>query len=372
MLDTKILLSKQARKLNSEYAVYISEVKDKTKQLFGDLTGKNGKLTARYKSVGSILAKLTSKQKDGELILSDNIDNSCKKAINDAYGTRLQLDTLSENEAKTIVENAGMDFKDFTLNLQNCIDNGDIPDAATIEVLETLKEKQTQPVLDRLIEQSHNPEFKITEINNYGDEISSYFTYEQVKKLAYALNNPDFYMITKTKPEENYNTNLAIDNETNEVSENVEMKNPEGEAVGIVTQKGAVKKSGYSSFQVNVEYLFSDNNNGMGELQIRSTKLNEFAEAEHIPYDIRKGKIKKTDKKYAPIYNLIKGMNKESYNNYNKYLTKVYQSIRMQELGLDVKVPELKGEYTYSDGTKIPEEEMQKLEYANLIKCQKS
>ena len=113
--------------------------------------------------------------------------------------------------------------------------------------------------------------------------------------------------------------------------------------------------------------MFKDQSKGFGELQVRSTKLHEFAEAEHIPYDIKKGKITEDETKYAPIFKVIKGMHKDSYKNYNKYLTKVYQALRMQELGLDIKVPELKGSYKYEDGTEIPSHELQKMTYKNLI-----
>ena len=59
-------------------------------------------------------------------------------------------------------------------------------------------------------------------------------------------------------------------------------------------------------------------------------------------------------------------MSDKSFAKYNKYLTSIYQSIRMNELGLNIPMPEINGEYTYKNGKIIPAEELNKLSYSNI------
>ena len=102
----------------------------------------------------------------------------------------------------------------------------------------------------------------------------------------------------------------------------------------VIQSKKAVKPSGYSSSQMNTKHKFDGGKIGNGELQIRGSQVNDFADVEHIPYDIRKGKITRDDTKYSGIYNIIKRMSKKNYNGYNQYLSDVYKTLRMKELGL--------------------------------------
>ena len=364
----EVRISKLADAIQAEIKEHIGEAKDVTDKYFGDLIGETGVITARVKDKDSIISKLENKL---EIVL-DKLDKNescteiCKIALGDGYGTRIQLEPLSNETARETVENAGLDYDSFVADIQDYIKSGkELPENYK-EVITKLKTLHAQPIVDRLIDLSGKDNYKITEINNYGDDITSYFTYGQVKSIAYAINNPDFSIITKADDPDVLNKQTIIDPETGEVS--FSMTNDSGDVVGKLNTENAIKKSGYSSCQFNIEYTFKDNTKGFGELQIRSTKLNKFADAEHIPYDIRKGKIKETDTEYAPIYKLVKGMNKDSYKKYNQYLTSVYQSIRMQELGFeDVKIPDLNGNFYYENGTMIDKNDMAQLTYDNLI-----
>ena len=92
---------------------------------------------------------------------------------------------------------------------------------------------------------------------------------------------------------------------------------------------------------MNVDHKLPDGTTGKGELQIRGTQVNEFADVEHIPYDIKHHKILESDTEYSQIFSLIKDMSGENYKSYNTYLTKVYNWLRLKELGIETAEPSI-------------------------------
>ena len=102
------------------------------------------------------------------------------------------------------------------------------------------------------------------------------------------------------------------------------------------TNSDAIKESGYTSSQFNII-----GKNGLKiEFQYRSSKINDFAEYEHVPYDIRENKETVNAPKYDKIRNILKDKDKMSDDNYKKYynpyLTQVYNYNRRIELGMPV------------------------------------
>ena len=135
------------------------------------------------------------------------------------------------------------------------------------------------------------------------------------------------------------------------------------------------------------------------EWQFRGDKVNEFAEGEHIPYDLRTGKdIIGEHEELRPLYEPLNKMladkidnkpNKNkipnyAYKEYNRYLDDYYTHLRKLELGFEstepqlsdygkvenllknAKTPEEKAEISekYSDGFKFDN----RLAAKNLIK----
>ena len=349
-------LSSNAVELNATYKEHIGEVEAETKSRFSDLkTVKDENITARAKGDKSIFEKLASKFNAQKLTSTDIAD--CSKAIGDAYGTRIQMNSIDTEAAKTTIVKAltgkNIEYNDFVEYVTNVkydeqtkkyvnSNTGIAVDqdlAIRIEsikysILDTLKAEQSGEVVNRIIDIINNADPNnppvITELNNYGSAISSYFTDAQLQKIANAYKDKYKKQLdivtkldTKNLPEGKY----SIDDEY--VSKVVN-KN------AIYTDKGAEKASGYTSSQMNTKHKLSDGTVGNGELQIRGTEVNAFADVEHIPYDIRQGKIKENDTKYSGIYSLIKGMNASTYKAYNEYLTAVYDSLRLKELGIPV------------------------------------
>ena len=84
--------------------------------------------------------------------------------------------------------------------------------------------------------------------------------------------------------------------------------------------------SGYTALQVN----FITKDGDIIEWQYRGDKVNSFAEAEHIPYDLRTGKDiigshKELSGLYEQVRNIIAKMDNDIYNQYCKYLTAHYE-----------------------------------------------
>lgn len=355
-IKTELTSNAQQIKVNTEK--HLDEAKGQITDVFGEAeTVKNGgEITARAKGEDSILAKLSKKYKNNKLKTTDFADS--ERAIGDAYGSRIQLKSVGSEEAKSIIEK-GLDgtdvsYADFVNYIQG---NKGVLTAAQIEeldavsssVLDSLKEAQTGEIVDLLVKGIDDGSITITELNNYGDDISSYFTKAQNQRIAdaYAAKNPGKKLDVVTqinKDSENALLEPLFDNETGELTGYV--KNTDS---AVYKSKGATKDSGYASSQMNVVHEFKDGTTGLGELQIRGTELNSLADAEHIPYDIRTGKVDAKTTKYPEIYNTIKTMSKESYEQYNEYLRNCYKSIRLNELGVKTEIPTMNGLTFYAD-----------------------
>lgn len=361
-------LSSQASKLNKEYSLHIDEAKAQVESVFdGDNSVKT--ISGRAKSEDSILSKLISKFDKGKL--ASTADDACFNAIGDGYGTRIQLKSLSTEETKNIIEDCLYGYDISYEQFIKYMDSGDtstLSDAGveTIKeikntVIDILKEQQTQEAVDSLCENIINGKFIITELNNYGDDISSYFTQTQLEQIsaAYQQANPGKKL------------DIVTQLDTYDVGRNASVDIDDGGVTTVITDKstltnkGATKDSGYTSSQMNTKHNFEDGSIGLGELQIRGTEVNQFADIEHIPYDIRQGKITASDTKYKEIYDVIKDMSDDTYNAYNDYLKEVYNYLRLKELGIETTEPMLE---SILKGSGLSEEAINLLSREGLTK----
>ena len=355
-------LEELAQRLSDEYESFSKESEEITSNfIFGSKENADklyDGLKTRTKSKDSILKKLRAKYKSGSLTLTQNFDENFTKAkalINDAYGSRLLLKEVPEQEYLKILEKRNIDQEDFLSQVTKLMKNPEYKiNEAYIEVIEELKEIQTKDIFEALLNGIKNKTIIIERFENYGDTLSSYFSKKQIAQLidAYAESN-DHKILTivskdatgiiensQTLPKgvEYIDAEQLLSPETyHTTSENKKIKNLQE----AIMSDGAVKKSGYTTAQMDVRQNFSKGT-GIGEFQVRGSKVNDFGDVEHIPYDIRQGKITEDDPKYKEIYNIIKNMSDEQYKGYNKYLTEVYTYLRMQELGLNLgKMPVL-------------------------------
>ena len=189
-------------------------------------------------------------------------------------------------------------------------------------VVDELKAIQNNEVYEALLNAIKNNEITITEFNNYGNGEISYFTNSQLAAIAetyYEVTGEKLKVVTKKQ-----SSQIGLIDEFNF-----------GETqYAIINNDKAIKSSGYGSAQMNILHELPDNSIGLGELQIRGTELNSVADVEHIPYDIRTGKISKNDPKYSSVYKVVKSLSNDAYKKYNEYLNQVYKYTRLNELGL--------------------------------------
>lgn len=360
-------LTDQAKNLHSKYSNSVDKASASTEKAFGEIDGII--VTSRPKSENSIFEKLAKKLQDGELSVID--EASCLDAIGDGVGIRVQIKSLTQDEAQGLIEgklkNTGISYDDFIKYLKGDTADFDTEmltslDAIKPSVINTLKEAQTQDTFEALLNAIKNGDITITELNNYGDELSSYFTNRQLQELADVYpSDSRLNIVSKMDKDFEFNhQNIELDGDKTIVKT---------ETLSL-TEKGATKKSGYTSTQMNTKYDFDDSING--ELQIRGTSVNEFADVEHIPYDIRQGKITELDTEYAPIYDTIKKMSDDSYKQYNKYLTKVYNQLRLKELGIETAEPILSRTFVTKSGEVISDETLQMLTRSGLTDFVKS
>lgn len=335
-------LSQVANKLSQEYANNVGQIQAEAKSRFSGLnTVDEGNITSRPKSAKSTFEKLASKAQHGDIDIYS--DTQCKGAIGDGYGTRIKMDDVDVSCAQ---EQINLTLQDIGLTQKEFVDyllgktkyEGEIESQlsfAKTELLETLKSTQSQNVVKRLVSlineaDADAPEI-ITELNNYGSETASYFTKAQLNQIAKAYHTKygkPLNIVTKCEASDFKKINREISDDGKIIYRTRE---------AIFKDSGSQKPSGYTTSQMNTKHVLENNSIVEGELQIRGKQVNEFAEVEHIPYDIRKEKIKETDTEYSQIYSLIKDMSDDAYNQYNSYLSQTYETLRLRELGFVVK-----------------------------------
>ena len=110
--------------------------------------------------------------------------------------------------------------------------------------------------------------------------------------------------------------------------------------------------SGYTALQIN----FVTKTGEIIEWQYRGKLVNDFAEAEHLPYDLRTGKhpwnqYPELETLFKPVAELLsdKNMPEDAYKQLNKYFTDYYTHLRKLELGFESKEPKLENYEHYKD-----------------------
>lgn len=371
-----IELTDQANSLHTRYSSKLNKASKSTKKAFSGIDGIE--VSSRPKSANSIFEKLARKLQDGEITIID--EANCLEAIGDGIGIRIKMKSLTSEQSELIIKeklkNTGIEYEDFIKYITGKSKDLDDTlktsiDAIEPTVINALKEEQTKDTFKALIKGIENKNITITELNNYGDELSSYFTNKQLQDIA------DAYERVNTGSKLDIVSKL--DRDFQFPSQKIHFEDGkttvESEKL-IITEKGAIKKSGYTSTQMNTKYQIDSSING--ELQIRGIEVNEFADVEHIPYDIRQGKITEADTKYAPIFDTIKNMSPESYKEYNEYLTSVYNWLRLRELGItkignkDILEPVLSGTFKTKTGEIISDDAIQMLTRKGLTSFAKS
>ncbi len=197
-------------------------------------------------------------------------------------------------------------------------------------VMDDCSPASVSKVFNALLQGIDSGKFKILEINNYqGAGGIPYFSSAQIKQIQSHCRR------------QGYDVKIVSDVNA--------PKGREAEYQNAFNSAKAIKQSGYTTCQMNIEH----SNGVISEFQIRGKHINELAESEHIFYDISQNKdlsrgnpqIKRiTD----PLVKVVEEMNAKGNEHikeaYSKYLTECYKYARMQELGISMKKPTLPSE----------------------------
>lgn len=298
--EGEVLVNKMAEQINR----VASEIEPEILRIMNSMGLDVGeKFSYRSKSVQSLHDKIQN-------ALFENPDLTLEQAlaeVKDAEGVR----TLFE-------------AKDYSNHpeVQELLANGDREGA--IRRAAELQSNETFEALKRYIDSvaEGTNEVEITRMSNYmGKDGIPYFSEAQLSALkAYAESKgvklPIVERVTVTEEADGSRT---------------ETVNPKS------TTK--VRGSGYTALQMN----FRMKNGFILEGQFRGPKVDNFAEAEHVPYDIRTGKDiigrhTELTNIYKPIIELLKGDNKisdEMFDEHTAYLTAHYEYLRLTELGFE-------------------------------------
>ena len=327
--------------------------------------GKDGEYSARSKGAMSVFSKIKNKI----LALKEDIPEKMEEAdalIGDAGGFRFTINEVKSKDAKfgleDVLENIPPDAEEAKAELKRVSES--IPTAERAEFDEYFKESyklshedkvkinpnfekyergiydamvkaQSDAFVKKLCNGINADEIRILELNNYcGHDGIPYFSKEQINSIELAYKNW-FDKACERKEydkyyDENNILNYIVDKDGNKFYKALKIEKSLDDN-GKATKN--IKESGYTSSQFNVI-----GKNGLRiEVQYRSEKINEFAEYEHVPYDIRQGKDTVEDEKYNSIRKILnEKMSPDEYKHYNRYLTQVYNYNRRLELGLPV------------------------------------
>ena len=204
------------------------------------------------------------------------------------------------------------------------------------EAIALATEMQSKEIVANLkrISEDENHELKLINISNYKSEKG--VPYAKAEDVEYLKYHGSDTTSKSGKDDKSIRDDLKGETKTESESSNN-------------FERTKVRDSGYTALQFNFkigEFIF--------EFQFRGKEVDEFAEGEHIPYDLRTGKDiigKDTQLKvlYEPMKELLRvlksdstetvGMTDVQYKTYEGYLSKYYEYLRGKELGIAIDKP---------------------------------
>lgn len=314
-------------------------------------------ISVRSKGANSVYSKLERMTIKGKKIIKT--DDDARKIIQDAIGGRITLKNLTQQDVLDTINSIKIDGKNLSQKEKQLVQRLFANEKLTDVELETaqklakpiklaLAEKHSAPAVrkfmlsgikdalnrnlttiekleqagiskDLIEEICTNPKIrplKMTEINNYkGADGIAYFSDRQIRefeKLQLATGEK-FDIIT--------------------CSENIDLSK-----YGIDTlpksAQDAIKKSGYTTGQINVE--LSDGT--LAEIQVRGS--GPFGEYEHLKYDASQGK-NTLGEIYQPYVKKVQNLSDADNVEYDTYVSKTYDYYRDPELGITSSKPQL-------------------------------
>ena len=303
----------------------------------------NGTFSARSKGANSVYSKIKKKVIELKTEVPKN-KQQADMLIGDAGGFRFTISsvdsgTINKIILETVPKNERVEFNKYFENSYKLTPAEKAKvNKNFLKYEKTITERaihaQSDKFVAKLCDGIESGEIHLQEINNYcGRDGIPYFSQEHLQNITLSYNK----WFEKASKSADYSAIKDKNGFTMAIKD--KFGNKFDRALRIEdsqTNSDAIKESGYTSSQFNII-----GKNGLKiEFQYRSSKINDFAEYEHVPYDIRENKETVNAPKYDKIRNILKNKDKMSDDNYKKYynpyLTQVYNYNRRIELGMPV------------------------------------
>ena len=302
-----------------------------------------GCCSARSKGADSVYSKLEKKV----IGLKTDVPANKQQAdmlIGDAGGFRFTINsvdtgTINKIILETVPKNERVEFNKYFENSYKLTPAEKAKvNKNFLKYEKTITERaihaQSDKFVAKLCEGIESEEIHLQEINNYcGRDGIPYFSQEHLQKITLSYNKW-FEKASKSAEyspikDENGFIMALKDKFGNKFDRALKIEDSQ-------TNADAIKESGYTTSQFNII-----GKNGLKiEFQYRSNKIDDFAEYEHVPYDIRENKETVSGPEYNTIRNILQDKTKMSDDDYKKYynpyLTQVYNYNRRIELGMPV------------------------------------
>ena len=302
-----------------------------------------GCCSARSKGADSVYSKLEKKV----IGLKTDVPANKQQAdmlIGDAGGFRFTINsvdtgTINKIILETVPKNERVEFNKYFENSYKLTPAEKAKvNKNFLKYEKTITERaihaQSDKFVAKLCEGIESEEIHLQEINNYcGRDGIPYFSQEHLQKITVSYNKW-FEKASKSAEyspikDENGFIMALKDKFGNKFDRALKIEDSQ-------TNADAIKESGYTTSQFNII-----GKNGLKiEFQYRSNKIDDFAEYEHVPYDIRENKETVSGPEYNTIRNILQDKTKMSDDDYKKYynpyLTQVYNYNRRIELGMPV------------------------------------
>lgn len=314
-------------------------------------------LSVRSKEANSVMSKLKRMAVKGNKTIKT--DEDARQIIQDAIGGRITLKDLTPQDVTDTINKVKINGNLLTEAEKNLVQrlfkNEKLTETERIKA-----EKLAKPVKNALAERHSEPAFKKFMLSGIKDALNrKVTTYEKLEKagirkdlIQELKSNPGIKPLRMTEVNNYKGINGTAYFSDNQIRQFERLQLATGEKFDIITcaenidlakygldglpkqAKEAIKKSGYTTGQINV--TLSDGT--FAEIQVRGS--GPFGEYEHIKYDA--GQEKNTlGEIFQPYVKKFKSLTKDQKKEYDTYVSNTYDYYRTPELGIQSTKPSL-------------------------------
>lgn len=343
-------------------------------------------ISIRSKSANSVYSKLERMIIKGKKTITTN--DEAREIIQDAIGGRITLKNLTKHDVLAIINSIKIDGKALNQKEKQLILKLFSNDKLTDAELE-IAQKLAKPVKLELAEKHSAPAVRKFLLSGIKDALNrKVTTIEKLKQAGISrdlieevINNPKIRPLKMTEINNYKGADGIAYFSDRQIREFEKLQLATGEKMDIITcsenidlskygvnllpksAQDAIKKSGYTTGQINVE--LSDGT--LAEIQVRGT--GPFGEYEHLKYDAGQGK-NTLGEIYQSYAKTVQNLSDTDFAKYDNYVSKTYDYYRNPELGIVSSKPQLPDGFDpiLSEESMKHLHELDKIDQANKMK----